>query len=53
MRGAAGGSTGTAVSHVGGFDLLGHMAILPLDRGGLKATERVEVETAITVKRPW
>ena len=24
-----------------------------LDRGGLKATERVEVDTAITVVRPW
>ena len=24
-----------------------------LDRGGLKAAERVEVETAITVVRPW
>ena len=24
-----------------------------LDRGGLKATDRVEVETSITVTRPW
>ena len=24
-----------------------------LDRGGLKAAERVEVAAAITVKRPW
>lgn len=24
-----------------------------LDRGGLKATERIEVDTSITVTRPW
>ena len=60
---AAGGATGTGVSHaVDAIERLlqaeSEAVILAaakdiLDRGGLKAAHRIEVDTEITVVRPW